>query len=276
VECSFRYPSTAGNHIQATPITPTCMNKNRHSCPDRSSYRGTGLQIEQTLAATLPRLRSELEEPPWRKGMLFPRRGIEQRRGTRSTTRSTTRSMWNHEHDDAGAALAEMRELTSGFTPPRGACSTYRAMLDALTRLNGHAPACSLREQYPLPESSSAGSGTEGRGLAYADGTALIGWAGVLCSMGNGRRLAGWQGSSQQGGNRRIADNECSTGRWRRPEVADAADRRLRPCASGGRRAGRDSFDGIKPPGRPRGLVSSSGGQSAERNPMLPALHGSE
>ncbi|MCC7517856.1 MAG: iron-sulfur cluster repair di-iron protein [Verrucomicrobiae bacterium] len=38
------------------------------------------------------------------------------------------------EHDDAGAALLKVRELTDGFTPPDWACNTYRAMLDALTR----------------------------------------------------------------------------------------------------------------------------------------------
>ena len=36
------------------------------------------------------------------------------------------------EHDDAGSALAKMRELTSGFTPPLNACGTYRVMLSGL------------------------------------------------------------------------------------------------------------------------------------------------
>jgi len=39
------------------------------------------------------------------------------------------------EHDQAGGALAKMRELTGGFTPPDWACNTYRAMLDALAHL---------------------------------------------------------------------------------------------------------------------------------------------
>jgi regulator of cell morphogenesis and NO signaling len=39
------------------------------------------------------------------------------------------------EHDQAGGALAKMRELTDGFTPPDWACNTYRAMLDALAHL---------------------------------------------------------------------------------------------------------------------------------------------
>jgi len=39
------------------------------------------------------------------------------------------------EHDQAGGALAKMRELTDGFNPPDWACNTYRAMLDALAHL---------------------------------------------------------------------------------------------------------------------------------------------
>ncbi|MBD3297131.1 MAG: iron-sulfur cluster repair di-iron protein [candidate division Zixibacteria bacterium] len=37
-----------------------------------------------------------------------------------------------HEHDQAGSALSDLRELTEGFAPPEWACNTYRAMLDAL------------------------------------------------------------------------------------------------------------------------------------------------
>lgn len=39
------------------------------------------------------------------------------------------------EHDRVGAALAELRRLTDGYTPPEWACNTYRAMLDLLARL---------------------------------------------------------------------------------------------------------------------------------------------
>lgn len=40
-----------------------------------------------------------------------------------------------HEHDQAGQALATFREATDGFVPPEWACNTYRAMLDSLERL---------------------------------------------------------------------------------------------------------------------------------------------
>jgi regulator of cell morphogenesis and NO signaling len=39
------------------------------------------------------------------------------------------------EHDDAGEALARMRELTHGFTPPPEACNTYRALFAGLAEL---------------------------------------------------------------------------------------------------------------------------------------------
>ena len=40
-----------------------------------------------------------------------------------------------HEHDDAGQALARMRELTAGFQPPPEACNTYRALFAGLLDL---------------------------------------------------------------------------------------------------------------------------------------------
>ncbi len=40
-----------------------------------------------------------------------------------------------HEHDDAGAALARLRELTNGFAPPPEACNTYRALFAGLAEL---------------------------------------------------------------------------------------------------------------------------------------------
>jgi regulator of cell morphogenesis and NO signaling len=39
------------------------------------------------------------------------------------------------EHEQAGSALERLRELTDGYAPPNWACNTYRAMLEALARL---------------------------------------------------------------------------------------------------------------------------------------------
>lgn len=40
-----------------------------------------------------------------------------------------------HEHEDAGAGLARLRELTRGFQPPPEACNTYRALFAGLADL---------------------------------------------------------------------------------------------------------------------------------------------
>ena len=39
------------------------------------------------------------------------------------------------EHENAGEALSQLRELTAGYKPPHDACNTYRAMLDGLHEL---------------------------------------------------------------------------------------------------------------------------------------------
>ncbi|QEF97786.1 Iron-sulfur cluster repair protein YtfE [Stieleria maiorica] len=40
-----------------------------------------------------------------------------------------------HEHDEAGKLLETLSESTDQYSPPEWACNTYRAMLDALKRL---------------------------------------------------------------------------------------------------------------------------------------------
>lgn len=40
-----------------------------------------------------------------------------------------------HEHAEAGVALARLRTLTDGYTPPAGACTTYRVLLAGLAGL---------------------------------------------------------------------------------------------------------------------------------------------
>ncbi|MEX1097975.1 MAG: iron-sulfur cluster repair di-iron protein [Planctomycetales bacterium] len=43
--------------------------------------------------------------------------------------------MMEHEHDQAGEGLQRLRELTRDYAVPAGACTKYRALLDALDRL---------------------------------------------------------------------------------------------------------------------------------------------
>jgi regulator of cell morphogenesis and NO signaling len=47
------------------------------------------------------------------------------------TVRNPIRMM-EHEHDDAGRAMERIHELTAGYAPPAGACTTYRVCLQEL------------------------------------------------------------------------------------------------------------------------------------------------
>ncbi len=40
--------------------------------------------------------------------------------------------MMTQEHDAAGGLLVEIRQLSSGFTPPQDACPTFHAFYDGL------------------------------------------------------------------------------------------------------------------------------------------------
>ena len=44
-------------------------------------------------------------------------------------------SVMRHEHDDHGAALRKLEQLTHGIQPPSGACNTWRALYLGLQRL---------------------------------------------------------------------------------------------------------------------------------------------
>lgn len=85
-------------------------------------------------------LRSELETHTWKEeNILFPMcRELDtaevQPRFHCGSIQNPIRVM-EMEHDRAGEALARLRTLTHGFTPPEDACNTYRATLDALAGL---------------------------------------------------------------------------------------------------------------------------------------------
>lgn len=44
-------------------------------------------------------------------------------------------AMMEHEHADAAEALARLRELTGGYSPPAGACNTFRGLYHGLAEL---------------------------------------------------------------------------------------------------------------------------------------------
>lgn len=93
-------------------------------------------QVQHALAA----LRAELEPHMFKEEqVLFPAiRQLEQSEHLPAFPFGTLANpirMMQHEHDNAGDALARIRELTDDFRGPADACNTYRALLDALARL---------------------------------------------------------------------------------------------------------------------------------------------
>jgi regulator of cell morphogenesis and NO signaling len=96
-------------------------------------------RLAQTRQAFLA-LRAELEPHMMKEErILFPIiRQLEQAEGPLQfhcgSVANPIRQM-EHEHDQAGSALAILSESTDRYTPPEWACNTYRAMLDSLSRL---------------------------------------------------------------------------------------------------------------------------------------------
>jgi regulator of cell morphogenesis and NO signaling len=43
-----------------------------------------------------------------------------------------------HEHDQAGMLLAQLRAITDGYAPPDWACETFRALYDGLSELEAN------------------------------------------------------------------------------------------------------------------------------------------
>ncbi|MBK7405832.1 MAG: iron-sulfur cluster repair di-iron protein [Phycisphaerales bacterium] len=71
------------------------------------------------------------------------------------------------EHDEAGRALARLRELTEGFQPPEWACNTYLALLDGLATLEQDMHQHVHKENNILfPKAIAAQCGAGARGSA--------------------------------------------------------------------------------------------------------------
>jgi regulator of cell morphogenesis and NO signaling len=100
---------------------------------DRHQYL---LQLEKVFEG----FRAELETHMFKEeAVLFPAiRELESESGAAQFPFGSVANpirVMEHEHDDAGQALAKMRELTNHYQPPEGACNTFRAMLDGLREL---------------------------------------------------------------------------------------------------------------------------------------------
>jgi len=75
-----------------------------------------------------------------------------------------------HEHKDAGAALARLRALSSGYTPPSDACLTYGAMLAGLAELEADLHLHIHEENNILFPRACAAEDALSTALAGADG----------------------------------------------------------------------------------------------------------
>jgi regulator of cell morphogenesis and NO signaling len=83
------------------------------------------------LASTMSALRADLERHmAEEEDVVFPRLVSEGDAETRQRLESL-----EHDHDEAGAALARIRELTGDFEVPTEACTTWRALWHGLADL---------------------------------------------------------------------------------------------------------------------------------------------
>lgn len=100
-------------------------------------------EVLPDLAATFHHLREEMEAHTMKEEMaLFPHiremeEDADQGAGppTTSTSVDDPIAMMEAEHTEVAEALAHLRELTGGFEPPTGACTTFRGLYHGLAEL---------------------------------------------------------------------------------------------------------------------------------------------
>ncbi|MCB1183935.1 iron-sulfur cluster repair di-iron protein [bacterium] len=105
----------------------------------RNAHEGHHPELAD-LAGVYGALRAEIEAHLGKEEqVLFPL--IQEMEATRQAGNAHCGSVNNpirvmeHEHDNAGAALAKMRELTDDYTVPADGCATFAAMLDGLAAI---------------------------------------------------------------------------------------------------------------------------------------------
>jgi regulator of cell morphogenesis and NO signaling len=67
--------------------------------------------------------------------VLFPALGVLARNGDSAAAIAAPIAAMEHEHDDAGAMLADLRKLCDDYTPPIWACNTVKALYQGLSEL---------------------------------------------------------------------------------------------------------------------------------------------
>jgi regulator of cell morphogenesis and NO signaling len=85
------------------------------------------------LFETFQRLQEELANHMIKEEeVLFPAIAAMSRVGISAIQLDSPIACMIHEHEEVGQALTGLRELSHGFTPPAGACNTYRALFAGL------------------------------------------------------------------------------------------------------------------------------------------------
>lgn len=105
-----------------------------------AAKHGGSFPYMQTVLKLFVSLKNEMEEHMQKEEIvLFPRIkemetfiANQQNSTIHGNYISNPIAMMEHEHDHAGALIAEIRKLTNSFTPPEQACNTFRIVLNEL------------------------------------------------------------------------------------------------------------------------------------------------
>lgn len=131
-------PAQLADHIEATYHRPLREELPRLCglAAKVAKVHGSRHPSLHAVNLTLARLSRELlDHMAKEEGLLFPlvRALAEGKKATIDIEGPVGCMM--HEHEDAGAALARLRELTDGYQPPIGACESYKALFAGLEDL---------------------------------------------------------------------------------------------------------------------------------------------
>lgn len=131
-------------HVLIDHIISTYHDPLREELPRLESMAAQVLRVHGGKAAHLTRLdgivaelsadlRSHIRKEEL---VLFPAiRAIEEGQARAGVRIEAPITVMEHEHDQAGSLLAELRAITEGYVPPVWACETFRALYHGLSEL---------------------------------------------------------------------------------------------------------------------------------------------
>lgn len=135
-------PATLVDHLEATHHTYLHVELERlHRLADKvEAVHGDRHPELADIRSTFARLRADLEPHLMKEeGVLFPMirelAAATEMPDFHCGTLRNPISVMLREHDRAGELLAQLRSLTSDYTPPADGCASYGALFDGLKRL---------------------------------------------------------------------------------------------------------------------------------------------